>query len=609
MLTNAIEVMGYIKASAGRSNLRVVFEDTNHPRHDGDTIYLPKITSRTTQEEMIEMMASTDHEVAHDRYSDFGILKEKKIDVTKSVVGYVWNFVEDSRVNYIEAKEYGGFRELWEQSTPKLLQQIKISSEVEPSPMTKLVAGLIRWDATVSGDMFPLCAAESFKFPEDKKLADVLEKFDDKLIACQNETGKVRGSEMTYQLAREIVIALGGDPDEKPPETESSEEDEEGKKKKEGKGSKEGEGSKEEKEGKSKEGESEKKEDEDWCIKKIKIKESDLDKLVTRHEPDRTRMSKVGLMYTVDKDLSGWTMTPVSSFVVVNYPKNVFESGMVYDATAASILNRRSTSANFFEESYLNRVVPSLLASENFAQQVRKELQIRSRVRYEYGVKRGKLDTARLARIVTKAPGYSERVFKNKLNATNLDAAISVLIDMSGSMNGDKALYAAGSAILVNKVCQVLGVAVEIAGFTDVLNTETSCYVPLHYLYKPFNTAVAKEDELLRCIGASSAHMTGNPDGENILYAYHRLLRRREKKRLLIVMSDGQPAASMSGRGLSGFTDKVIKEIEALKRIDIYGLGLLSRDVEDYYKSNSVVTSVSEIPAKLLELIERKLFV
>ena len=607
MLTNAIEVMGYIKASAGRSNLGVVFENTNHPRHDGNTIYLPRITSTTTQEEMIEMMASTDHEVAHDRYSDFGIFKKKKIDTTKSVVGYVWNVLEDSRVNYIEAKEYGGFRELWEQSTPKLLKQIKISFEVDPSPMSKLVAGLIRWDATISGDMFPFCAAESFKFPEDKKLADVLGKFDKKLIACQNMLEKVKGSAMTYELAREIVIALGGDPDEEPPKTDSPEEkDGEGKKKGEGKEGKEGESSKKEEEGESKESE-DKEEDDDWCIKKIKIKDSDLDKLVTRHEPDRTKMSKVGLMYTVDKEFSSWTMTPIDNFVVINYPKNSIESGT--NECLSAILNKHSTAANFFEESYNDRVVPSLLASENFAQQVRKELQIRSRVRYEYGVKRGKLDTARLARIVTKAPGYSERVFKNKLNASNLDAAISVLIDMSGSMGGDKALYATGSAVLVNKVCQILGVAVEIAGFTDVYNTSIASCVPLHYIYKPFNTTLVREEELIRYIGASSTHMTGNPDGESILYAYYRLLKRKEKKRLLIVMSDGQPAASMSGHGLSGFTDKVIKEIESLKRVEIYGLGLLSDDVTGYYKSNSVVKNVSEIPEKLLELIERKLFV
>ena len=610
MLTNAIEVMSYIKASAGRSNLGVVFESKNHPRHDGSTIYLPKITASTTQEEMIEMMASTDHEVAHDRYSDFEILKEKKIDVTKSVVGYVWNFIEDSRVNYIEAKEYAGFRELWEQSTPQLLDKIRIASKSDESLITKLVAGLIRWDAAVSGDMFPLCAAAGFKFSENKKIATTLKKFDKKLIACQNEIEKVKGSAMTYELAREIVIALGGNPDEEPPKpkslTEENEESEETEKKK-SKERKEGEkeeSSKKVKEGKSEE---EEKEEEDWCIKEVEIKESDVDKLVTRHELDKTKMSKVGLMYSVDKENSSWAITPIDNFVVVNYSKNKLDSGSTYSTT--ELLNTHSSSANFFEASYHERIVPSLLASENFAQQIRKEIQIRFRVRYEYGIKKGKLDVARLARIVTKAPGYSERVFKKKVDATSLDAAISVLIDMSGSMSGDKALYAAGSAILVNKVCQVLGVAVEIAGFTDIINSDIEKHAPLHYLYKPFNTAMVREEELLRYIGASSTHMTGNPDGENILYAYYRLVKRKEKKKLLIVMSDGQPAASGTGRGLGGFTSKVIEEIEKLKKVDIYGLGLLSKDVTRYYKNHSVVNNVAEIPIKLLELIERKLFV
>ena len=52
MLTKGIEVQKYIKASAGRANLNVVFEDQNQPRHDGKTIYLPNITYKTTEEEL-----------------------------------------------------------------------------------------------------------------------------------------------------------------------------------------------------------------------------------------------------------------------------------------------------------------------------------------------------------------------------------------------------------------------------------------------------------------------------------------------------------------------------------------------------------------------------
>jgi cobalamin biosynthesis protein CobT len=85
------------------------------------------------------------------------------------------------------------------------------------------------------------------------------------------------------------------------------------------------------------------------------------------------------------------------------------------------------------------------------------------------------------------------------------------------------------------------------------------------------------------------------------------LNKRKEKKKLLIVMSDGSPAASKSSIGLEEFTEKVIKEIEASKSIDIYGLGLCSNAVEYYYKAHSVVKDPSEIPSKLIELIERKI--
>ena len=113
MLTKGIEVMKYIRASAGRAGISVVFEDTNQPRHDGSTIYLPRITRSTTELELKQLMASTDHEVAHDRFSSFKVLKSKDAN-PKGILMFVWNFLEDSRINYIEAVEYTGFRENWE---------------------------------------------------------------------------------------------------------------------------------------------------------------------------------------------------------------------------------------------------------------------------------------------------------------------------------------------------------------------------------------------------------------------------------------------------------------------------------------------------------------
>ena len=98
MLTEALEVMKYVKTSAGRSSLRVVFEDTNNPRHDGSTIYLPSITAKTTKADLEGMMASTDHEVAHDLYSDFDILAEKCIDTSGSILGLIVNEIGRAHV-------------------------------------------------------------------------------------------------------------------------------------------------------------------------------------------------------------------------------------------------------------------------------------------------------------------------------------------------------------------------------------------------------------------------------------------------------------------------------------------------------------------------------
>jgi len=173
-------------------------------------------------------------------------------------------------------------------------------------------------------------------------------------------------------------------------------------------------------------------------------------------------------------------------------------------------------------------------------------------------------------------------------------------------MSGDKVFYALASTLLLNEVCTTLNIPVEIVGFTDGYSRTTDS-VPLMFVYKGFNDLVVSEDSIKQYFAYSSSWMTGNPDGENILWAFDRVAKRKEKKKLLIVMSDGSPAASRGYDGLEEFTRKVIREIEASKAVDIYGLGLCSNSVSYYYKAHSIVHSPEEIPKNLIELIERKI--
>jgi cobalamin biosynthesis protein CobT len=126
------------------------------------------------------------------------------------------------------------------------------------------------------------------------------------------------------------------------------------------------------------------------------------------------------------------------------------------------------------------------------------------------------------------------------------------------------------------------------------------------FVYKAFSDLKVSEDALIHDFSTSSHYMNGNPDGENILWTHDRLIKRKEKKKIMVVMSDGSPAASKSSWGLEGFTKKVIREIEDGKKVDIYGLGLCSDSVKHYYKAHDVVFIPQEIPSKLLSLIERK---
>jgi len=596
MLTQSMEVMRYIRASAGRQGISVVFEDVNQPRHDGKTIYLPKITSLTTDIELKEMMASVDHEVAHDRYSSFVVLKEKGVD-PRSLLLFVWNFLEDSRINNIEAREYQGFRENWDESSAILIDKIFSRAKKEGTTVSKLTTSLLYWESTVSAGAFPTIELITSKTKPNKKILDVLNNFTDRLVASHFILDKRLGTEATYSLAVDILEKLQEECGEEfkpvPKPTASGKEDKDEDDKATGSTSSEESGGDT---GSEKESGSTKKDDE-YKIINLKLTEEDLAKFSITLPEHGEEMGKTGINFEpVGSTKDSWDITDYSKFIVVDYPKSLGDK---------KYLEPSAKTREFLRE-YETRVEPKLISQENFAQQVRKLIQIRSKAQMQYGVKKGKLDQSRLSRICFNAPGFNERVFKNKIENKMLDAAVTVLVDMSGSMSGTKVQYALASTLLVNEVCSTLNIPVEILGFTDGYNAGMDI-APVMFVYKNFSDLKIDNERIKGCFAMSSLFMFGNPDGENILWAHDRLVKRKEKKKLLIVMSDGSPAASKSSVGLENFTLRAIQEIEASKHVDIYGLGLCSNSVEYFYKSRSVVNNPEDIPSKLLELIERKI--
>ena len=596
MLTQGIQVMKYVRASAGRAGLSVVFEDVNQPRHDGRTIYLPRITYKTTDMELKQLMASVDHEVAHDKFSCFDVLKEKAAN-PKGLLMFVWNFLEDSRINIIEANEYNGFKENWDDCSSILVKDILAKTKKEaPTPTSVLVESLLHWESQISAYAFPQIELAASRATPNKKIVDVLSNFSDRLVHCHEIIDKRLGTEATFQLATDILKELGDKCPEEVPKPKPKPKDGEGEA--DGKGTKSS-GEKAKSGGSEDakaEGEGSKTDDDEYRIIEVVVTEDDLEKF-SLTIPESTGMSKTGINFKpVASEKGDWDLTDFDKFIVVDYPKTKGHSKYFEE-----------TSAHWFLAEYNSRTEPKLISQENFAQQVRRLIQIRAKVQRVYGVKKGKLDQSRLSRICFNAPGFNERVFKNKIDNKTLDAAITVLVDKSGSMCGEKDQFALASTLLVNEVCSTLNIPVEIIGFTDDTLRDGSGINPVMYVYKNFSDHSVSTEDLKKFYGMSSRVMQGNPDAENILWAHHRLAQRKEKKRLLIVMSDGSPAASKGGSGIGKYTEEVIKEIEASKDIEIYGLGLCCDSVKHYYKAHSVVNDPQEIPSKLLELIERKI--
>jgi cobalamin biosynthesis protein CobT len=591
--------MRYIRASAGRAGLGVVWEDINMPRHDGKNIYLPSITYKTTEEELLMLMSSVDHEVAHDKFSSFDILKDNKGLLENKLLMFVWNFIEDSRVNTIEAQDYRGFREIWDQTTSKLIGNISDKAKKEPSEMTDMMGQLILWEADINKSLFPLCdaTAKSLFDPLPKTLK-FLETFSDRLVAAHKEKDKAKGSQMTFDIAIDI-LQINKEKEKKKEEERKAKGKEKGTEKEEEMIAKEEGGDPD----KKKKEEAIDPKDKEFKILKAKVTKEDLDSITITPVNINTAGAKIGVNFDID-DLVGksssrpWDVTDFNDYIVVNYPKNEGDRGY-FDPSAA----------RYFIPSYDRVVGEKIATEESFAQQVRKLIQIRAKVQTQFGVKRGKLDQSRISRVCFKAPGLSERVFKNRIQNTTLDAAITVLIDMSGSMAGVKVLSACAAGLLMNEVSTTLNIPCEVLGFTDCTRATSTGWqaFPIMYIYKGFNDLKVSHDDFLRYFGYSSNTMLGNPDGENILWAYDRLLKRKEKNRILIVMSDGNPAATKGGSGLIPFTEQVIKEIENDKKVFIYGLGMLSDAVTRLYKYHSVVKKVEEIPHKLLELFEERI--
>jgi hypothetical protein len=159
----------------------------------------------------------------------------------------------------------------------------------------------------------------------------------------------------------------------------------------------------------------------------------------------------------------------------------------------------------------------------------------------------GEIDDTRLYRV----PTGDKNVCKRKLRRPALNIAVSVVLDMSGSMMGGKMYLCGQLGYVLGETLALVRVPYEVVGFTTG-NGCGSSETPVPGIYyhrniplelieiKPFSMT-RRSDMLGRFYAAAAYQGGGTVEGEGVWWAAKRLALRKEQRKLLIVVCDGGP--------------------------------------------------------------------
>ena len=246
------------------------------------------------------------------------------------------------------------------------------------------------------------------------------------------------------------------------------------------------------------------------------------------------------------------------------------------------------------------------------ANKLQRQLLAKQNRSWEFDMEEGLLDSSKLPRIIIDP--YHSLSFKKEKDLDFKDTVVTLLIDNSGSMRGRPITIAALCADILSRTLERCSVKVEVLGFTtknwkggksrEVWNNNNKPKNPgrlndlRHIIYKNADTQWRRSKKNIGLM-LKEGLLKENIDGEAILWAYNRLKKREEERKILMVISDGAPVDDStlsvnSGDFLERHLKKIVKFIENKSDIEILAIGI-GHDVSRYYKKAIKITDVQEL--------------
>lgn len=199
--------------------------------------------------------------------------------------------------------------------------------------------------------------------------------------------------------------------------------------------------------------------------------------------------------------------------------------------------------------------------------------------------------------------GDGKSFSRNLVPNGNPDVVFGVLIDQSGSMHGEKIGEARKSAILLDDVLSSLKLPYLMVGHTTESCYDGTCEL---YPYHMFEDIDHKDKYRLASIDAKA----GNRDGAAITYCCKKLQERPEKRKILIVITDGEPAEVGFHSHCGAVEDTRLTVKKFSRDITIFGAvidGNMVKMKQIYDNRILDLTDLDTLPIGLTSLIRRSI--
>ena len=257
-----------------------------------------------------------------------------------------------------------------------------------------------------------------------------------------------------------------------------------------------------------------------------------------------------------------------------------------------------------------------LLQLKNFisklANKLQRKLLAKQNRSWNFDLEEGLLDTSKLPRVIMDP--FNSLSFKKEKDIEFKDTLVTILIDNSGSMRGKPISVAAICADILARTLERCMVKVEILGFTtkhwkggssrekwmknDKPNFPGRLNDLRHIIYKSADTPW-RQAKINMGLMLKEGLLKENIDGEALKWAFNKMNKRKEDRKILMVISDGAPVddstlSTNTSDYLENNLKKTVKWIESKSNIELLAIGI-GHDVTRYYSRAVKITDVQDL--------------